>query len=139
MTLTMTRWAEAGTQGPAFAGSSPVTLGLDALSTAVVALSRDREVVYVNPAAENLFKISHRHVLGMAMAETFPEAPELDGLLNQVSAAASSFHRARSGHPVHRSGPCRGFLHRLAAGCRRFLRLRAGVCRTAPATAHGAR
>lgn len=91
MTLTMTRWAEARAQAPAFAGTSSVTFGLDALSTAVVAVGKAHELVYVNPAAENLFKISHRHVLGMSMAEVFLDAPELDGLVEQSRNNASSF------------------------------------------------
>lgn len=87
----MTRWPEAVAAAPGFDGGTPALFGLDALSTAVVALSRERELVYVNPAAENLFKISHRHVLGMTLAEVFPEAPDVEALLHQVHGASASF------------------------------------------------
>src|SRR5206468_10774285 len=45
--------------------------GLDALATAVLFLSVDLTVVYVNPAAENLFKFSSRNILGHGLAEVF--------------------------------------------------------------------
>lgn len=87
----MTKETKPDARAPAFAASTPVTLGLDALSTAVVAVTRDRALAYVNPAAENLFKISHRHVLAMRLSEVFPESVQVDDLLDQVQAGASSF------------------------------------------------
>ncbi len=89
MALTMTDRS----QGKLQAAPRPtlVTGGLDALTTAVVALSAAQRIAYVNPAAENLFKISQRHVLDMPLTEAFPDSPGLHGLVEQAQERASSF------------------------------------------------
>ena len=51
--------------------------GLDLLATAVVALDPDLLITYLNPAAENLFAVSQRNVVGLSFSELFPEAKHL--------------------------------------------------------------
>ncbi|MFN0314410.1 MAG: nitrogen regulation protein NR(II) [Burkholderiales bacterium] len=67
------------------------TGGLEVLATAVVALNTAQRISYVNPAAENLFKISQRHVLNVPLAEVFPESPDLEGLVEQARVRSASF------------------------------------------------
>jgi two-component system, NtrC family, nitrogen regulation sensor histidine kinase GlnL len=65
--------------------------GLDALATAVLVVDSEQHIIYVNPAAENLFKISYRHVLNLPLATAFPDSPDLDGIVEQAEARVSSF------------------------------------------------
>ena len=64
--------------------------GLEHLPTAVILLDRDLQVGYLNPSAENLFKLSRKHVVGMPLqqvfgdAETLPKAAE-SALLTHAS------------------------------------------------------
>ena len=51
--------------------------GLDALATAVLFLDPDLAVRYANPAAENLFKVSSRNVVGHPLSEVFPNTTPL--------------------------------------------------------------
>lgn len=61
---------------------APSLPGLDLLATAVVLLDGERRVVGLNPAAENLFAVSSRHVLGQPLTRLIGEhaglAAELD-------------------------------------------------------------
>lgn len=63
--------------------------GLEHLTTAVILLDQDLRVAYLNPSAENLFKLSRKHVAGMPLqqvfgdAETLPQAVE-SALLTQA-------------------------------------------------------
>lgn len=50
---------------------------LDALATGVVLLDRDLRIVYANPAAENLFKLSSSNITGHTLGQVFPEHEEL--------------------------------------------------------------
>ncbi len=52
--------------------------GLDALSTGVLCLGLDLRVVYANPAAENLFKLSARNTIGQKISDTFPDDSQLE-------------------------------------------------------------
>lgn len=64
--------------------------GLEHLTTAVILLDQGLRVAYLNPSAENLFKLSRKHVAGMPLqqifgdAETLPKAVE-SALLSQAS------------------------------------------------------
>ncbi len=89
MGLTMTERSDGRLQ--AAPRATLATGGLDALATAVVALNTAQRIAYVNPAAENLFKISQRHVLDVPLMEAFPGSPELEGLVEQAHVRASSF------------------------------------------------
>jgi two-component system nitrogen regulation sensor histidine kinase GlnL len=46
---------------------------LDALATPVVVLDRRLRVVYANPGAESLFKLSSKNVVGHRLSQVFPE------------------------------------------------------------------
>jgi two-component system nitrogen regulation sensor histidine kinase GlnL len=52
--------------------------GLELLSTAVLVLDAARTIVYVNPAAENLFEVSRGKLVGMTTREVFGDAPGLE-------------------------------------------------------------
>ncbi|MHB9102305.1 MAG: nitrogen regulation protein NR(II) [Sulfuricella sp.] len=64
--------------------------GLEHLTTAVILLDQGLRVAYLNPSAENLFKLSRKHIAGMPLqqvfgdAETLPKAVE-SALLTQAS------------------------------------------------------
>jgi two-component system nitrogen regulation sensor histidine kinase GlnL len=51
--------------------------GLELLATAVVLLDAARRVVYVNPAAENLFALSRKHLIGQRPDQVFADAAGL--------------------------------------------------------------
>ncbi len=51
--------------------------GLDLLSAAVILLDADLLIRYVNPAAENLFAISQRHLLGRSVEQLLGRPTEL--------------------------------------------------------------
>ena len=65
--------------------------GLDALAMAVVYLRRDLMIVYVNPAAENLFKTSARNVLGHGLAQLFPDDSQLTAAIHQAEKRNCSY------------------------------------------------
>lgn len=67
------------------------TGGLDALATPVVTLDAAQRVAYINPAAENLFKISQRHVLNLSLSVVFPDSDALTALVEQARIRTSSF------------------------------------------------
>lgn len=52
--------------------------GLDLLSTAVVLIDATRRVRYLNPAAENLFRVSHKSMVGQSLHDVFSECTALD-------------------------------------------------------------
>lgn len=58
--------------------------GLDLLATAVVLLDAGLAVRYVNPAAETLFALSRRSVIGQPFAGLFADTAPLEGLLRQA-------------------------------------------------------
>ncbi len=91
MALTTTERSVTGPPATTGSGSSLATGGLDALATAVVTLDGALGIAYVNPSAENLFKISLRHVLGIPLVEAFPDSPELDALVEQARVRTASF------------------------------------------------
>ncbi len=52
--------------------------GLDLLSAAVILADAGRCIRYVNPAAENLFAISRRQLIGLPLARLLGQLPELE-------------------------------------------------------------
>jgi len=54
---------------------------LDALATAVIVLDRSLDLVYLNPAAENLFKLSSRNVVGHRLEQIFPDHGSLSSAI----------------------------------------------------------
>src|SRR5437762_10563943 len=51
--------------------------GMELLATAVLLLDETLEVRYANPAAENLFEVSRRQLLGNSARALFGDAPAL--------------------------------------------------------------
>lgn len=55
--------------------------GLELLATSVVMVDQGGTVQYVNPAAENLFKLSSKNAVGTALAALFPGNAMLEGAI----------------------------------------------------------
>ncbi|MDD5329378.1 MAG: nitrogen regulation protein NR(II) [Sulfuricella sp.] len=80
--------------------------GLEHLTTAAILLDQDLRVAYLNPSAENLFKLSRKHVIGMPLQQVFgdsgalPKAVE-SALLTHASFTEHEILLAASGdHPL---------------------------------------
>jgi len=65
--------------------------GLDLLATAVLLLTDDRSVCYVNPAAENLFELSRKQLVGHRIDTLFDDAPALDEAIAKAVANGASY------------------------------------------------
>ena len=65
--------------------------GLEMLATAVLLLDRTRTVVYANPAAENLFELSRKHLVGHKAPEIFADASSLDGAIDKAVAGGATY------------------------------------------------
>jgi two-component system nitrogen regulation sensor histidine kinase GlnL len=74
------------------AHDDPVTYpGLELLATAVLLLTETLEVSYANPAAENLFELSRRQLLGNSARTLFGEAPALFQAIDKALANGASY------------------------------------------------
>lgn len=58
--------------------------GLEFLSTAVMLLDKNMRVKYANPAAENLFALSNRNLVGQPFPQVLQGAERLDGAISQA-------------------------------------------------------
>jgi len=65
--------------------------GLEILATAVLLLDRARTVVYANPAAENLFELSRKHLVGHAPGEVFADTLSLDAAIDKAVAGGATY------------------------------------------------
>ena len=65
--------------------------GLELLATAVLLLTETLEVSYANPAAENLFELSRRQLLGNSVRTVFGEAPALFQAIDKALASGASY------------------------------------------------
>src|SRR5271167_4179155 len=65
--------------------------GLDLLATAVLLLDASLEVCYANPAAENLFEVSRRQLLGNSVRVLFGEAPALLHAIDKALATGATY------------------------------------------------
>jgi two-component system, NtrC family, nitrogen regulation sensor histidine kinase GlnL len=65
--------------------------GLELLATAVLLLSDALEVSYANPAAENLFELSRRQLLGNSVRTLFGDAPALYQAIDKALASGASY------------------------------------------------
>jgi two-component system nitrogen regulation sensor histidine kinase GlnL len=81
--------------------------GLDALATAVVLVDAALAVRYMNPAAENLFEMSSRNVMGQAIGDLFTET----GLLMAAIAHARATSGSYTEHDLELGVNGRGWLH----------------------------
>ena len=64
---------------------------LDALNTAVMLLDASLQLIYLNPAAENMFEISHRQVCGHGWSQIVQTADSFDERLANASQAQAPF------------------------------------------------
>jgi len=65
--------------------------GLELLATAVLLLDRARRVTYANPAAENLFALSKKHLVGHRPDQVFSEAAGLSAAIGKAVAGGASY------------------------------------------------
>jgi len=65
--------------------------GLELLATAVLLLGEDRVVRYANPAAENLFELSRRQLIGCEARTLFPDAPALFQAIDKALTTGASY------------------------------------------------
>lgn len=65
--------------------------GLELLSTAVLMLSRNREILYANPAAENLFEQSRAKLAGMPIGHVFADARVLAGAIDNALSTGAAY------------------------------------------------
>jgi two-component system, NtrC family, nitrogen regulation sensor histidine kinase GlnL len=66
------------------ADAGSATAGLELLATAVLLLDRARRVTYANPAAENLFELSRKHLLGHRPEQLFTDAAGLSAAIDKA-------------------------------------------------------
>ena len=72
-------------------GDPVVYPGLELLATAVLLLTESLEISYANPAAENLFELSRRQLLGNSARTLFGEAPGLFQAIDKALASGASY------------------------------------------------
>jgi two-component system, NtrC family, nitrogen regulation sensor histidine kinase GlnL len=65
--------------------------GLELLATAVILLSDELGICYANPAAENLFELSKRQLVGHSAGSIFGEAPALFQAVDKALASGASY------------------------------------------------
>jgi two-component system, NtrC family, nitrogen regulation sensor histidine kinase GlnL len=69
----------------------PEFAGFDLLATAVLLLDDAHAIVYANPAAENLFEISERQLVGHALRTVFGDAPALVAAIGKATASGAAY------------------------------------------------
>src|SRR5512143_669888 len=72
-------------------GPSGALAGLELLATAVILLDGARRVTYANPAAENLFELSRRQLLGHAIDDVFADAGNLTAAICKSVETGASY------------------------------------------------
>jgi len=65
--------------------------GLELLATAVVVLTSELVICYVNPAAENLFEVSKRQLVDQPIRSVFGDAPTLFQAIDKALASGASY------------------------------------------------
>ncbi len=65
--------------------------GLELLATAVLLLDPGRTVVYANPAAENLFELSRKQLVGHRTGHIFADASHLDAAIEKAVAVGATY------------------------------------------------
>ena len=77
--------------------------GLDLLATAIVIVDRGLVVRYANPAAENLFELSSKNLVGQAVTEIFEHDRVLAAAIGYARANNCSYteHELKIGVPGH--------------------------------------
>jgi two-component system nitrogen regulation sensor histidine kinase GlnL len=74
-------------------GAEPAdaTAGLELLATAVLLLDRARCVIYANPAAENLFALSKKHLVGHRPDQLFMESAALSAAIDKAVRSGATY------------------------------------------------
>jgi len=77
--------------------------GLDLLATAIVIVDRELVVRYANPAAENLFELSSKSLVGNTITETFEHDRVLGAAIDYARTNNCSYteHDLKIGVPGH--------------------------------------
>ena len=65
--------------------------GLELLATAVLLLDRTRRVTYANPAAENLFALSKKHLVGHRPDQVFTEVSGLSAAIDKAVMGGATY------------------------------------------------
>ena len=65
--------------------------GLELLATATLLLTEDLHVCYANPAAENLFELSKRQLVGNPLRSIFGDVPALLQAIDKALANGASY------------------------------------------------
>ena len=65
--------------------------GLELLATAVLMLDNERRVTYANPAAENLFELAKKHLLGHRPEQIFADAQGLCASIDKAVRGGSAY------------------------------------------------
>jgi two-component system nitrogen regulation sensor histidine kinase GlnL len=73
------------------AGASSAYPGLELLATAVLLLDPSLRIVYANPAAENLFELSKRQLVGHATTALFADAAGLVAAVGKARVSGTSY------------------------------------------------
>jgi two-component system nitrogen regulation sensor histidine kinase GlnL len=71
--------------------TSPSYAGLELLATAALLLTDNLQVSYANPAAENLFELSKRQLVGQPARAIFGDAPALFQAIAKAQATGASY------------------------------------------------
>ena len=66
---------------------------LDSLSTSVLIIDRDRQLLYLNVSAETLFGVSRNQVRGRPLAELLEDSAALDAVIDRASTTSRPFSR----------------------------------------------
>jgi len=76
-----------------FAGEDAASAcaGLELLATAVLMLDNARRVTYVNPAAENLFELAKKHLVGLRPDQIFADAQGLDAAIDMAERGGATY------------------------------------------------
>jgi two-component system, NtrC family, nitrogen regulation sensor histidine kinase GlnL len=65
--------------------------GLELITTAVLMLDSERQIVYANPAAEHLLALSKRQLIGLTLTQVFRDSERLMPSLDLASANGASY------------------------------------------------
>jgi two-component system nitrogen regulation sensor histidine kinase GlnL len=78
---------------PSFAGGEATNArgGLDLLATAVLMLDEAHRVTYANPAAENLFELARKHLVGHRPDQVFADAAGLSAAIDKAVRGGATY------------------------------------------------
>lgn len=65
--------------------------GLDLLATSVIVVNDEQAVLYMNPAAENLFEVSSTSAVGLPLAQLFGKNPVLEAAIDYARANTCAY------------------------------------------------